>query len=215
MFHTEMCECVAEFDSTQYTREQLQNTIDFLWFAPYIENHGLVWSIDEMYDLNSTKLKSECEERIKTLRKIDIVDDEFWQKLRNEQIAFYEGTCELKFYSIAAYTNPDTLLHYQLDDSLAIYYRDALIEGGDQMIEAWIKLNEAKKKMNASPESLQRKFDERYNSDSALDYARLEIMLFGWWNSANRLLPHINSSYHYFEEFGGLMESVSCECDEP
>ena len=92
VFHTEMCECVAEFDSTQYTREQLQNTIDFLWFAPYIENHGLVWSIDEMYDLNSTKLKSECEERIKTLRKIDIVDDEFWQKLRNEQIAFYEGT---------------------------------------------------------------------------------------------------------------------------
>jgi hypothetical protein len=48
-----------------------------------------------------------------------------------------------------------------------------------------------------------------------MEYARLEIMKFGWWNSANHVIPHVNKSYNYAEEFKRLLIDVDCECDEP
>lgn len=114
-----------------------------------------------------------------------------------------------------AYTNPDSLLKYDLVDSTCIYYRNALIAGGSTMIEAWVQLNEEQKSENGDPENVQKEFDAKYFSPQYLDYARIDLMIFGWWNHANHLLPHINPSYDYSKEFERLLIDHECECDEP
>jgi hypothetical protein len=106
-------------------------------------------------------------------------------------------------------------MSYSLVDSTCIFYRDALISGGQKMLDAWVVLNENLKKKNGDPEKLQRKFDEQFNSVNRLDYARLELMSFGWWSSANRLIFHIMDSGEFEAEFKKLFIKVKCECDEP
>ncbi|RIH62687.1 hypothetical protein D1164_23635 [Mariniphaga sediminis] len=83
------------------------------------------------------------------------------------------------------------------------------------MVDAWMKLHEYQKSRNGNPEKVQQKFEEKSNSPHKLEYARLEIMKFGWWNSANRKLPHINTSIYYPNEFERLLIDIECDCDEP
>jgi len=211
----ELCDCKAKFDSTKYTREQLQNTFDYLWWAPIIDSDATAWTLEQINELNIIDLRKECAERIDILKTLEFVDDTFWSQLIEERITYYESTCKLRELTILAYSNPDTLLHYDLVDSKCIYYRDALIDGGQTMIEAWIKLNNIKKSKNGNPEKVQQKFDKNFNSPHSLGYARLDIMKFGWWNSANHLLPHVNISYDFAGEFERLLADVNCECDEP
>lgn len=214
-YYTELCGCVAKFDSTQYTRQQLQNTIDYLWWMPNIDTDatGLkdVKSAEELIN----DLKTECMQKIERLQTLDFVNDTFWQKLKNEIIEYYISTCRLKEYTMLAYDNPKILLEYDLVDSTCMYYRDALIKGGEAMLKAWAKLNEVLKSNNGYPDQLQREFEEKYNSDNRLTYAKEAIMVFGWWNNANHLLPHIDFSYNYREEFEKFLNNVECECDEP
>ena len=48
-----------------------------------------------------------------------------------------------------------------------------------------------------------------------IKHARMEVMTYGWWNSANHLLPHVNTHYRYEEEFEKLLIDIECDCDEP
>ncbi len=214
-YDTELCNCVAQFDSTRYTRRQLQNTIDYLWWMPNIDTDATGLKDAKSARELINELKIECNQRIGLLQTFDFVNDEFWQKLKNEIIEYYASTCRLREYTILAYDNPKILLEYDLVDSTCIFYRDALIKGGEAMLEAWVKLNEVQKSNNGYPDQLQREFEAKYYSDDRLTYAREAIMVFGWWNNANHLLPHIDSYYNYDEEFGKLFIDVECECDEP
>ena len=214
-YHTELCECNAKFDTTICTRKELQNTIDLLWWAPSIDYSSTVWTLEEIEQLNVQDLRTECEAKINKIRTAKFVNHPFWNQLLAERIRFYESTCRLKEFTIQAYSNPKILLEYDLVDSTCIYYRNALIAGGEQLIDAWFTLHEDQKKNNGSPENLQRRFDEKYHSDKRLEYARLEVMTFGWWNNANHQLPHINAHYIYEDEFEKLFVEVKCECDEP
>jgi hypothetical protein len=149
------------------------------------------------------------------LNTLDFIKNKFWIQVKNDRIKEIESTCMLRRYTIMAWNNPDTLLAYEVIDSTCIYYRDALINGGQQMIEAWIFLNEIMKRKNGYPEMVQKKFDEEFSSIYRLDYARLEIMVFGWWNNANHFIFHVESSGNFEKEFNKLFFKVRCECDEP
>jgi len=83
------------------------------------------------------------------------------------------------------------------------------------MIEAWFYLNELMKSKNADPERVQRNFDERFNSKNKFDYARLELLTFGWWNNTNHLIFHLSETGEFESEFKNLFIKVKCECDEP
>ena len=214
-YWTDCCDCTGKFDSTKYTRTQLKNTFDLLWRAPSISTGATIWSMDELNDLSIVKLKEECSAKIKKLESTEFVDDEFWLEVKQKRIKFYELECRLKKYTIWGYLNPDTLMHYDMVDSVCTYYRNALIAGGNKMIDAWIKLNEMNKSRNGNPQRVQEIFEEKLNSSSRYEHARIEIMIFGWWNNANHLLPHDSISLSYEENFKRLLSDVKCVCDEP
>jgi len=213
-YWTDLCDCRGSFDSTIYSREELLNTFDYLWRAPVLQADATAWTLEEMAALSVADVQEECGERIADLKTRIFVDDPFWTGLRAEQIRYYEASCYLRKLTIIAYENPDTLLQYKLVDSTCIYYRDALIAGGQDLLDAWAKLTESKKSTNADPSKLDREYWQMYNSGHRLDYALMEVMAFGWWNNANHLLPHIDPNYYYELEFERLFTDVECICDE-
>lgn len=214
-YSEDFCSYKATFDSTKYTRAQLQNTLDHLCIGTYFQSKSTAWNPDQVKKLNVADVQAECSEIIHELETLEFVDDPFWAQLRQKRIEFYKSSAKLIEITILAYTNPEVLLDYDLVDSTCIYYRDALIAGNQDMLDAWIKLNEIKKSKNGNPELVQRKFDEKYNSQNRLEYARIDIMQFGWWNNANHLLPHINEEQSFFEELKKVFVEIDYDCLEP
>ncbi len=183
--------------------------------APSIETRATAWTLDKIKELSVDKLKIECAERLKELNTLVFINNEFWTRQKLNRIKEIESTCRLREITILAYSNPDTLMTYDLVDSTCIYFRDALIAGGQQMIDAWINLNEIKKSKNGNPEKVQRKFNEKYNSQQRIEFAKLELMQFGWWNNANHLIYHYENSLKNNDEFEKLFIEFECDCDEP
>lgn len=213
-YNTESCSCAGVFDSTKYTRIQLQNTLNFLWNSSYITTSATARTLEKANELSIYKLNEECNARLQELNSLEFINNKFWIQVKNDRIKEIESTCILRQYTIFARNNPDTLLFYGVVDSTCIYYRDALIKGGQEMIQAWIYLNEMMKSQNGDPARVQRKFDEKFTSKNKFDYARLELMTFGWWNNANNLCFHLDPSGEFESEFEKLFIKVKCECDE-
>ncbi|WP_147372288.1 hypothetical protein [Mariniphaga sediminis] len=116
----ELCDCKAKFDSTKYSREQLQNTFDYLWWSPNIDTDATSWTIEKIKELSLTDLENECTERINILKSFEFVEDSFWTQQKENLIIYYESTCRLKKYTILAYSNPEILLQYDLVDDKCI-----------------------------------------------------------------------------------------------
>jgi len=214
-YDTDFCSCVGVFDSTKYTRPQLQNTLSYLWNSPYIQTSATARTIEEANKLSIDKLNAECSKRLQELNSMDFINNTFWTQVKNDRIKEIENTCILRQYTLVAWNNPDTLLSYNIVDSTCIYYRDALINGGQEMIQAWIYLNEIMKSKNGDPERVQRIFEEKLSSGNKSECARLELLTFGWWNNANHLILHVDATGEFETEFKKLFTKVKCECDEP
>lgn len=211
----EMCDCKSTFDSTKYSREQLDNTFKYLWWMQRIETDATAWELDEIAELNVDTLKKECELSIERLLTYDFALNEFWESHKQNLIKYLESTCELSRLTILGYSNPDTLKYFETADDTCNFYSNALIKGNVILLDAWLSWHRAKMIQNGNPESWERKFLLKFNSPYAIEYARLELMQFGWWNSANHTLPHIEQSINFSKEFEKLFIETDCECDIP
>lgn len=213
-YETDLCLCNAIFDSTKYSRIQLQNTLDLLYNAPYIHTDAVNLRPQENSLQNIGKLSLECEKRLHDLNTLDFIRNPFWEQVRINRILEIENTCKLRRITLLAWINPDTLLSYPTVDSNCIFYRDALIAGGEEMLKAWAILNEKMKVKNGDPERLQKQYEEKLASEDRFRYAREEIMAYGWWNAANHLIYHMQTE-NLYDEFEKLFLKVKCDCDEP
>jgi hypothetical protein len=215
-YSSELCDCVARFDTRKYSRTGLDNTYKYLWWGGFNLQTDITVDDPGFADtLNAGQFEAECQFKKEQLQSLEIVDHPYWQTVKEDKIRELEQLSELGLVTIAAYRNPEKLLAYKRVDSLAVYYRTALIKGGWDLLAAWHQLNEEQKSKNADPQRLQRIFDERYNSSMALAYARVEVMLFGWWNRTNALLERAEDSYDHKAKFEALFLSRKCDCDEP
>ena len=214
-FNTELCYYKCTFDSTIYSREQLDNTYKYLWFPAYNYYDATVWNIQDMDTLSIGTNQNVCNENLIKLEKLPFVDNPYWEKLRQNRILEYLSSCRLREFTIMAYTNPDTLMYYETVDSTCIFYRNALISGGEELLNAWAILINEQKKNNGNPARVQTEYEEKLNSEQKYEYARMEVMMFGWWNNANRLIYHMNNDGYMQMEFEKLFRSWEVECDEP
>jgi len=214
-FSTELCYYKCTFDSTIYSREQLDNTYKYLWFPAYNYYDATVWNIQDLDTLSIGANQSVCNENLFKLEKLAFIDNPYWEKVRQNRILQYLSSCRLREFTIFAYFYPDTLMYYETVDSTCIFYRNAIIAGGEELLNAWAVLIEEQKKNNANPARVQAEYEEKLNSELKYEYARMEVIMFGWWNNANRLIYHMNIDGYMQMEFEKLFSSWAVECDEP
>ena len=210
-----LCFYTGVYSADQYTALELQNTFENLCFSFSETNTPFAaWEIAEIDKLDVLAKDAECKALITKYEQLDIVNAAVWEEARANRIRAISESCALQKLTIIAYQYPDTLNSFDTTDSLTAYYRAALIAGGDDLLAAWQHLHEAKKANNANPQRMQNIYEQRYNSPLKLEYARLEVMLFGWWNHANNLIFHDEHS-DYWPAFEKLFIKLDSECEEP
>ena len=214
-FSEGLCAYTGLFPADQYTALELQNTFENLCFSILsVTTPSTAWNFAEIEKLDVVALEAECSAVLTKYEQLDIVNSAFWEEARANRIREITETCALKKLTIIAYQYPDTLNSFDKSDSLTDYYRAALIAGGDDLLAAWQTLNEMQKARNGNPQRLQNIYDQRYNSPLKLEYARLEVMMFGWWNHANHLIYH-DEQNDYWTAFEKLFIKLDSECEEP
>lgn len=217
-FETESCSCIGKYKESKIATNRIENTYKYLYSPFDIKTNATPWRISEISEipnLNIDTLKKECQEKLSALDTSEFVDSKYWNNIRECKVKEITQTCRLSEFTIVALSNPDTLLHYETTDSISRFYRDALIDGGQKLLDAWFVLNEYKKSRNWAPEKLQKKFEEKMNSELKYEYAKLDIIKFGWWNTSNHLIYHMQVDATFDEEFKNLFYKVKCKCYSP
>jgi hypothetical protein len=207
-----LCSYSGRFDSTKVSREVLQHTYDYLVWGEYLHKECTAWTLDGIKNLNLESVKQECLEKVQLLNTLSFVETPYFVQLKGDRIRETKESCEICCLSIEAYQNPEVLREFKQADSNCIFYREALIAGGQALIDAWTKLNEDMKRKNANPDRLQKEFDQKNASPQRMEYARLDVMNFGWWNSANNQIFHVE--YDSSEAFSKLFTGVKEDCSD-
>ncbi|WP_159635923.1 hypothetical protein [Sphingobacterium composti Ten et al. 2007 non Yoo et al. 2007] len=202
-FEDELCQYRATYDSKLYTDIQLRDTYKLVqgYYNIYTDDE---LQLDDTYQI----IKDE-------FTNFNIVKTNYFKTLKDSIGNFLAKTYEAKKIEFAARKGNTAILlnHYQYNPIIK-YYSQALHKGGETLIQAYEKLIKERMELNSEPERVWNEFLKNSKSPNAQQLAFDYVMSFGWWNTVNHQLPHVNFDGRQFEEFKKLfikVETLDCE----
>ncbi|KGE13286.1 hypothetical protein [Sphingobacterium deserti] len=172
------------------------------------------YSVDDSGTL--TELTTRSDSVIRELTALDIVDDVYFKKLKEDILRYVKQTQTLKKIQKTAKQKPEGLLAAVRKDSKAWHYAKALNSGGEPLLNAYQALVKSQMEVNAWPQNLWDNYLENMSKDNKLDLAFDYVLVYGWWNSANRLVDHVVYDGTQMNNFFKLFIKVdTLDCDEP
>ena len=221
IWYYDLCEYEGFFDLTKITKQQIQNAYSLCYdynHNTFTDNIPSVHIIKEIKQINKRTLK-ELEnaylEKKKKLSKMELPKNEVWETFRQEDL--WEMEQYYKVYKIMYEVwldNEEALREFDKNDECLTYYSNALIQGGDALLSAWEHLVKSRAVEFENPGALLRYQEER-DSEYKFLYGKKEILIFGWYNCANKHIEQFDDS-RAMEEFKKLFTSIKeIACDEP
>lgn len=214
------CEYESVYDARKYSETQLKDTIKLFTSALYNDFSSAFSStpdkIEEVEKLDVATLKREYAAKREALEKLNVIPTPYWKEYHQKKLRELERFYDLARVTMLAYKNPSVISQYEFADACVAKYANPLLNGGEDLIKIWREVNVESRKNNASPERLLRRFEEQNASPDRFEYARLEVMSFGWWNCANNLVPHVPDDGTALANFKKLFRRTRViECEEP
>lgn len=213
----DLCEFEGTYDSVKYSEAKLRNTLSLINNGGFtIETDATPFSIADVKKLNVAALDREYALKSARLKNLAVVDSAYFESLRQKRLKELEQVYRLSKITMLAHAAPVKLRDYTAADSCVESYAEPLINGGGELLGAWRRVNEKARQNNADPAHVKSIFDRRYNSPEKYDYARIEVMTFGWWNCANQFIEYVEQDGKERKNFERLFRRVrKIECDEP
>jgi len=211
------CTFTGNYDSTLYTQEQLQNTFDIGSglsdrFMIRTECGTFCRSYYDIEQLNVDSLDAECLAKLRDLKSLNIVNKPYWIEIKKKKIIELEMEYKFSRLMIIGFQYPDTL---SIDDCPRKCYKyvDALVSGGDKLIKVWKELKYAPDASGkANPYSI-KDYEEKVSTEDKYLHAQIDVMLYGWWNTVNEIIPRVDA-LNFQVEFAKLFTDVTSECED-
>lgn len=211
------CAFESTYNAKKYTAKQLEDTRKLLYlnFFPNTIDPTPP-KIGDIKNLRVETLDAEYKQRTDELKNLNIVKTAYWEALRKEHLHELEQVYQLSRASILGYENPARLKDVKFAGACVQKYAEPLIKGGGDLLAAWLMVNEDSRKRNASPERIKSIYEQEYNSPERMQYARNEVMTYGWWNCVNALINREQDGNRHEKEFRKLfVKTREIDCDEP
>lgn len=210
-----MCAYSGTYNSAKISEARLKNTLKLIDPGSFgVETEATAWQFADIEKLSPAALEREYAAKSAELKGLDIIKTPYFEKFRRDKLKELEQVYKLSKSTIQAYRNPAHLIEYEEAKACDKPYVDPLINGGNELLTAWRKVNEDSRSKNADPERLRRIFDQQYNSPDRMKYAQVEVMMFGWWNCANALIPRIDYDETPLNELKKVFIRVRTRCEE-
>ena len=210
-----LCEYKGTYDASKYTERQLQNTYE-LWFSTTYQLilDAVVMRPDDVDKLDSAPISADYNSKMQKLKTLDIVPLPYWQSLQKRTQDELEATYQLSMVTVEGYKKPKALRKYPAKGQCMDYAR-ALIAGGDKMMAAWAQLSAEQCRKNGYPQMCMNRYQQERDSAQSEQYARTNLMTYGWWNCNNQNIAHVERDEKAPAEFRKLFKRVKFTCDEP
>lgn len=217
VWENQLCQFESVYNAKKYTDIQLKNTVKLFAVGGYsIDFDATAWKFDDIAKLDVNVLDEEYNRKSKELKNLNIVKTPFFETLRRNKLKEMQQSYRAKRATTEAYKNPKTLSNYKFADVCVQKYANPLINGGSDLLKIWQTVNEESRAKNGSPGNVKRIFDEQMNSPEKLEFARVEVMTFGWWNCANEFIEYVEHDGKAEAAFKKLFTKTrKVECDEP
>ena len=211
------CDYEGTYDSAKYSEAKLRATLKLINAGEFsINADATPRRIADVPYLDVVALDREYAVKAAGLRKLPIVETAYFTSLRDRHLKELEQVYRLSKVTMQAYNAPVTLRRYIGADSCVKTYADPLVNGGDDLLAAWRHVNEKARNDNIDPARVKSVFDRQFDSPEKYDYARIEVMTFGWWNCANHFVERVGYDGGQEKQFEKLFRRVrKIQCDEP
>lgn len=211
------CRFKGTYDPAKVTLRQLEDArklIDLGTGLPLETEHS-AWDPQNIERLDLEALDNEYTERKKRFESLELPAGNYFQELRNRQIAVLDRYYYLARMELRAHLQPGAI-EKESEPECFEEWGMPLNRGGEVLLTAWKELLQRQMKNNAAPARLEQQFNQRYYSAARDKWAFIEVIKFGWWNCVNDTIPYVDNDGTQEEEFRKLFESVTeIECDEP
>jgi hypothetical protein len=218
VWHDELCEHEGFFDSTKMTKQQVQNAHSLISADEFrINNNPFVVELKDIKRLNCNALKNAYLNEKKRLSNMKLPENKIWETIRQEKLREIEQLYKLFNIKceVLLMDNMKALREFDKNDECLNFYATALIQGGDSLLSAWEHLTKLQASKNASPESIWSIYHEQRESENKFQYAKIQLLTFGWNNCAVEHINYFDDSKGW-KEFKKLFTSIKeIHCNEP
>ena len=107
-----------------------------------LSTDNTVFKYEDIKNLSVAKLDNEYNQRIKELKTLDIVKNDYWETIRQNKLRETEQFYKLSRLTIQSYTNPNVLKQAENAGECREKYAEPLANGGDSLLDAWKRVRE-------------------------------------------------------------------------
>jgi hypothetical protein len=214
----ELCEYRGSYDSKKYTEQQLTDTYKLVnGYELGLNYNAAVFRLDAIPELDVNELDREYKEKRQIILSLKIINSPYWEAVRKAKLSELEQYYALSRPTLLAYTEPKNLKDYKGAEECKIKFAEPIMAGGSKLLTAWRKQNEIARTRNGDPERVRKEFEAQLASPRKYEYARLEMLTFGWWNCVNATIVQDTGSQDgtHQKQFAKLFKKVTSKCDEP
>ncbi|MFV0389731.1 MAG: hypothetical protein ACK5NT_13375 [Pyrinomonadaceae bacterium] len=216
-WNNELCRYSGKYDSKKYSEAELRDTqtIISMLGSSLLSTETTAERVSEIENLNVAKLEKEYIAKRAEITGLKPVNTRYWLNVKNELLDHLDDYYELSKVTILGYKNPKLIMDFKGSNACSFVYGSALADGGEHLIAAWQLVNWNNSAGNPNRDRIIRDFDERNSSPQRFDYARIEVMRFGWWNCGIWEIRDVAEQENVHQKFLKLFTKVTEECDEP
>jgi hypothetical protein len=214
---TELCEFEGTYNAKKHSEAQLNNTVRLFTVGSFeLPTEATIWKYEDIKKLNVAALDKEYAVKSNELKKLDIVKLPYWERFKERKLKELKQVYELSRLTMLGYNEPAKLKEATFADTCVVKYAVTLINGGDELLAIWRTVNEDTRRNNGDPQRIKKIFEAEYDSPDRLKFARVEVMLFGFWNCANEFIERETYDGSHEEEFKKIFKQTrTIACDEP
>lgn len=209
-FH-EFCNYSGNYDANKTTKETLDNTMEFLVRGIVPSGFSLM-SVENLKYVDKEATEKEYDDLILKLKTKKFINSEYFNNLKQQRIKVVQRSKKLNLIKLESLENPEVLLVDEYSRKNCKEHVNALINGGNTLLDAWQKM--AEERRDKGNKSAWMDYQEESKKADRELRARLEILSFGWWNCVNASIDYVDEQVAY-EEFKKLFTDVKVECEEP
>lgn len=205
------CLYSGKIDTTKASYEQVMNVYYTILNPNDLSKPFLAYKPADTVYLKVENIEKEQNSYTKEYAALSYPDDPFWKKIKEQKIKEINALCELRKTTILALKEPKVL-------KKSPYYKtcrevcNALIKGGDELLEQWKALQAAQYADAYDPEIVKAAFQYMWDSPDRELYARMELLRYVWYKCASEQIAYAPVNSAVFTRFRDLMSDVHSGC---
>jgi hypothetical protein len=216
-WHVDLCENTGSYNARLHTEKELLNTLA-LWdnyTGQALEDDSRPGiGPDKPLSMDVAQLSTDFAARKKKIAELDLVNDPFWETLRNKILLAYDDRLEADKLNIQAFTDPSVLQNSRFSANCAGVVAALTANDTSLLLAEWKKQVTQKGKKDGTLTASIKAYETDCKSDKKLEKAKRYLISTAWRNSANTIIRQVAKEPAFEQKFNSLFTKLETVCEE-